>query len=185
MMRSPVQLIQDLRDCLFLIERDIEDYHRGFRIAYKTLAGQLRILLCDIHRGNNNALLLKIFPSIKLHPIVGSVPDEHVTLRIPGAQYYNGTGKVRMMNIFDRRQKPLDLNDWLQQPLFNQQITIIEYLRSLADKDGGAHLDTTMNSTLALASSVFMGMENMKAVFIVAIAEYILSVLKPIVNEIP
>lgn len=49
--------LSDLRDAQLILEDNIRLFHGGRRHAYKVVAAQLRILLCDTNRGEDNSIL--------------------------------------------------------------------------------------------------------------------------------
>ncbi|HCM42748.1 MAG TPA: hypothetical protein DIS66_05510 [Candidatus Omnitrophica bacterium] len=74
----------------------------------------------------------------------------------------------------------MSIVDWLNQPLFNEEITVGELVRSVADKEG-AHSDPDYNDTLRVTyafHSPFNGYAHQE--YIVYIGEYILYMLKKI-----
>ena len=81
---------------------------------------------------------------------------------------------------FDSEGDRLSIVDWLNQPLFNEEITVGELVRSVADKEG-AHSDPDYNDTLRVTyafHSPFNGYAHQE--YIVYIGEYILYMLKKI-----
>lgn len=67
--RTIEQLKRYLLDSLKTLESRIEDYDNGKVVAYREIANQLRKLLCDTKKGKPSALLPKLFPIVKLHPL--------------------------------------------------------------------------------------------------------------------
>ena len=50
--------------------------------------------------------------------------------------------KTSIGEMFDHASSPLPLTDWLTQPFLRSEWTLDEFIRNVANKDGGAHLDS-------------------------------------------
>lgn len=106
-----------IRDSLKLIRLALDEVARGEVPAYRIIAVQLRMLLCDRKREHNqmtdSALLPLVIPSVHLNALQ---PD----------------------------LLPMPLNDWLDQVIHlseNDSTTIREMIKTICERDGGAHVD--------------------------------------------
>jgi hypothetical protein len=172
--------IDDLRDSLSAVEDHIRLFHGGRAHAYRSAAVELRKLLCD----GNNSLLPRLWGRIRLHPL-NAPPDvdDAVIFQKPGFVECDGTGGYRVLGLFDEHRAPMDLSDWLAQPLLSKTVTIREFIRSVADKEG-AHSDKNYNATLHLARSVNILNDPIHKSFVIAVAEYIVRVVAPALAKI-
>ena len=168
-------LVEHLNAAIQVIGLNTEAYYSGALHAYRPIAAELRKLLCDYQRGRNISLLPQCFPGVQLHVLVGSpdMIDEHTTLYIPCRMYFDGKGGSDITQLFNETGPMLGIGEWLDQKLFNKDVTLRELIKSVADKEG-AHADDTHNNTLLLTKSVrFPGDESLAAKAIIAIARYV------------
>lgn len=166
-----------LNASLQVIGVNVNAYYGGALHTYRPIAAELRKLLCDTKSRRDILLLPQCFPSMQLHPLIGSqsMVDEHTVLYIPGRMGFDGKGGSDMQVLFNESGQMLSVQDWLDQRLFSYNITLRDFIRSVADKEG-AHADMEFNDTLRLTKSVlFPGDESLAAKAIVAIARYIVN----------
>jgi len=190
--------LSDLRDAINNLEIGIRSYNSGQISAYKIVAVQLRILLCDSHKGRDTSLLPRVFKGIRLHPLFGGITREQdeywkrsfghaitdgLVFMTPGIVHLDGKGGSRIEVLFDENREPIDLAEWLDQMLFSKEITIRELIKSVADKEA-THSDDDYGSTLVKTKSVRLPDEDVGTKFLVAIAEYLLKTFKPLVAQL-
>jgi hypothetical protein len=184
--------LNDLEASLSILSATISLFHSGNDHAYRVISVELRKLVCD-GRDGENALVRRLFPEIKLHPItraseeirekllaeqLGVALEDLVTFRLPSMIYFDGKGGSKIERLFYLDEPPIDLTAWLDQPLFNKKITIRELIKSVADKEG-AHSDKNYNDTLRAVMSVKLPDQDIHLKHIVAIGEYLLNTLHP------
>lgn len=141
---------------------------------YRPLAAQLRILFCDFQRKKNNALIGKLFDKIQLptiqdaqyyeigssehlngpakkiraQPINENIKPKIASMPFEITQFQNG------LEVCDLKlkepQNPLPLDEWLQKPISRhpKNITIVDLIRTVADRGGGAHIHPTVDNFL-------------------------------------
>lgn len=156
---------------------NVRAYYAGSLHAYRPVAAELRKLLCDTRSRKDISLLPSCFPCIRLHHLRGSqsMIDEHTTLYIPALMSFDGRGGSDIDALFHESGEMLPIPEWLDQKLFSCDISLREFIRSIADKEG-AHADLSSNATLNLTKQVrFPGDETLAAKTIVAIARYIIN----------
>ena len=186
--KTKEELIKSLETHLSFLQEFVHEYDKGKKEYYKKVATELRILLCDTkfekyENGKrnrvDNSLLLKLFPGLKLHPIPFQPDPEEFRERgqelisfTPGTVSFN-RGKFRYYDIFDLNKEPISVNSWLYQR-FDVFVTIRDLIKSVADKNGGAHVDNDINETLVRTSHEFIGSKAV-AVYIIEIGRYIIS----------
>lgn len=107
------------------------------------------------------------------------MPDslkEGLVFQMTAEVHFDGKGGSRIKALFDYRGAPMPLATWLDQYLFNAKITIRELIRSVANKES-AHSDKKYNDALDLVKSVKLVDEDIHKQHIVAIGEYILTMM--------
>jgi len=175
--------INDLKHSINILEDNVRLFHNGRISAYRVIAMQLRLLLCDRY-----PLIPRVFQTVRLHPLLGYITKEEndewkrkfghsmkegLVFQMPAMVHFNGKGGSRIEVLFDERKQPIELEEWLDQDLFNQDITIRELIKSVANKEG-AHSDPNYNEALKFTKSVKLVDEDIYINFIVATGEYIL-----------
>lgn len=170
-------LTEHFNASLQVIGVNVGAYYGGARHAYRPIAAELRKLLCDSQSRRDISLLPQYFPGIQLHPLVGSqlMVDEHTFLYIPSRMSFDGRGSSEMEMLFNESGPTLPVSEWLDQRLFSYKMTLRDFIRSVADKEG-AHADKEPNDALKLTKSVFFpGDETLAAKAIIAIARYLVN----------
>ena len=174
------KLKRDLIASRNILAVNIEAFHTGHRDVYRVVAVELRKLLCD-----KQALLATLFPKGRLNPTKSYMPNEdlaQLNWQIPAKFGVMEDGKPFVERVFDERREPIELDEWLNQPFFSASITVRDFIKSVADKEG-AHADSNWNEALMLAKSMYLAEEQMLGLLTVAMGEYILKVLNLIVRE--
>ena len=172
-----IPLAEHLNASLQVIGVNVNAYYNGALYSYRPIAAELRKLLCDTQARKEISLLPQCFPGMQLHSLVGSqsMIDEDTVLYIPGLMSFDGKGGSEMEILFNESGPMLPMQAWLDQRLFSSSMTLREFIRSVADKEG-AHADKVPNDTLKLTKSVlFPGDETLAAKSIIAIARYVVN----------
>lgn len=178
-----------------ILTDSIRLFHEGRRESYRTVAVELRKLLCD----GDNSLLARLFSGLQLHPIQGYMNKEqeerwkkkfgrsiqdNLVFQIPATMHFDGKGGSRIVSLFDIKRDTIELEEWLSQPLLNKDITLRKFIRSISDKIS-AHSDKDYDDTLRLSRSVKLVKEDMHKQLTVAIGEYIIHIIGELMKEIP
>ena len=166
-----------------ILENNIRCFHEGNRDLYRVVAVECRKLVCD----GKNSLLLRIFPNIKFHRLKGYIPErlkKNLVFQIPSTVHFDGKGGFKVVELFNKNSDLISPDDWLNQELFNKDITIRELIRSVSDKES-AHSDKSYNPTLSLSKSVKFIDEDIHKSHIVAIGEYLLQIINLLINNNP
>lgn len=71
----------------------------------------------------------------------------------------------------------MEIIDWLEQPFFNQAITIREVIKSVGDKEA-AHSDENYNDTLTYSMNVKYYDKDSSAAGIIGLGDYVAEILK-------
>ena len=134
------EIISILSICIFLVDAI------GNKAFLNPVAVQLRILLCDSSRGKDNSLIPKAIPSMKFHPI------KLEYLNIEDAKI------IPSYNLFDTNSSKISLSDWLNQEIIevdfhDKKTTVRDFIKTAADKLGGAHIDTKLEGYHLLIES--------------------------------
>ena len=122
-----------------ILRANIKLFDEGCGEVYRVVAVELRKLLCD----GKASLLPRLFPGMRLHPAQLYRPNEDLTglaFQFPVDMYFDGSGGVKVDEVFDKRRLPIPLDEWIHQPFLSRKITLHEFIRSVADKES-AHAD--------------------------------------------
>jgi len=170
--------LHDLEASLAVIQVNVRAFKSGIEHAYRPIAVELRKLLCDMQRKTDRSLLKLLFPDLHLHPLRGnqSFVDEYTVLYIPALVYPDGRGGSNIIEFFNESAPSIPIDEWLQQKLFDNSMTIEGFIRSVANKES-AHSDPSYNSTLLKTKSVFLANSSLASQTIVAIGCYIVKAL--------
>lgn len=104
-----------------------------------------------------------------------SLRDE-LSMCMPGRlTITNGVGffELSFANPFTE----MEVTKWIEQPFINLEITIREFIKSIADKEG-AHSDAEYNKTLNFTKSIHYADKESHIAGITGIAHYVSKVLK-------
>jgi len=181
--------VQYLVESLDIIQRNCNSYHQGSRPDYRVIAAQLRLLLCDKNRGKENSLALKVFPNLQLHQmtdqaseeILKSYPIVWIAGPITGIPIY-----MRFKDFFDLQSNPIPLDEWREQIAViskGKPFSLAEIIKSVSEKDGGAHVDDDAHEYLEMAGLLtHVGPTGLptshKQIIMIAIGEYIVTELR-------
>ena len=175
--------IRDLKASREILKGNLELFDKGNKSAYRVISVELRKLLCD----GKNSLVVRLFPTAALHPHLSYRPGEDLTrlqFQLVGEWYFDGKGGASLERIFNQTVQPLALQEWLEQPFISGTITLKDFIRSVADKEG-AHSDKVYNSTLNLARQVKIAREDIVSNLIVGIGRYLLDVIDMAIEQMP
>jgi hypothetical protein len=177
----------DLSAAVEILKANIILYRQGKSQLYRVVASQLRLLLCD----GKQSLLPRLFNDIRLHPMTGyalnkkrdevwktrfgKTLSESVLFQQP-FQVYVGEGGVRITELFNERLEPIPLEEWLNQPIFKNWLTVRELIRSVADKEA-VHSDSSYNDTLNFMLASTLNGKAIHQELIICMGEYILQVI--------
>lgn len=163
---SSVGLQRKLDEILTVLEISIFLYDVLKIEAFQNvIAVQLRLLLCDNFDGKDISVLPLIHSDFKLHP----VRKEFIAVESTETKFISSS------NLFDDTQNPISIAKWLEQEILidkkqERPIQIFHLIKYSANKNGGAHLETSHES-FALSTIIFAGN------YLVIIGKYLLSSL--------
>lgn len=164
----------DFRASLRILAKAVNDYFAGFEDGYRTVAVQLRLLLCD-----GNPLLPRVRPDLELHKlywteVLEGMPSlaENLAVLMPG-QLTVSSGGLSYFELIFAKSGFLPVNQWVEQPFFSPNITVRELIKSVADKEA-AHSDPGFNDTLLEAKIVKYVQVESHIPGIIAIGQYLL-----------
>jgi len=164
----------DFLASLTVLEAAITMYHCGVVDSYRLVATELRKLLCD-----RNALLTRVRPGFQLHKLHWTEMLETrpslmngLNYIMPGRLSVSQDGTSHFELTFAQSGALMDVEHWIEQPLFSADITVRELIKSVADKEG-AHSDPDFNETLVHAKLVKYMRDDSHKPTIIAIGEYV------------
>jgi hypothetical protein len=169
----------DFKDAINNLKQNIRLFNEGQTSAYRVVAVQLRVLLCDSDKRKDLSLMPRLFGDVKFHPLRGALPKElleKITFMMPARVSFDGKSGAKIEALFDYSKNGVPLKEWLAQSLFSKDVTIYKFIRSVADKES-VHSDEDYNDALRLTKSVHFPKEDICSKFIVAIGEYLLSII--------
>jgi len=175
----------DFNASMSLLEDHLWFYRKGLAYHYRGVAIQLFNLLCDSSR--TKVLVRRIFPDIKFHPVLGSskkegetvstlekmreiLGDDHMLL--PALVTRNQYNAPRVVGLFDSKQTPIEFEAWLDQALFNPEISIRKLITSIRNGEA-AHPDPEYNETQEKTKGFKVGGTNSDQLAAIAVGEYI------------
>lgn len=181
-------LKQQLKESFLIIDSCLKCYYENDHHMYKPLAGQLRILFCDFQGRKDNSLLPRVFPQITLNilePIDwsdkqssslkllqnpdGSNRISSIPLEIK--QYKNGLAIAELIPA--KNEKLVDIPTWVNQYLthYPTSLTVKDIIRNLADKGGGAHVDSNLSAQQRYMNQMTLVGRSFGEMFIIAMSK--------------
>lgn len=168
-----------------LLEDHLWLYRKGLAYHYRGVAIQLFNLLCDSSR--TKVLVRRIFPDIKFHPVLGSskkegesistldkmreiLGDEHMLF--PALVTRNQYNAPMVAGLFNTKQTPIELEAWLDQALFNPDISIRKLITSIRNGEA-AHPSPEYNETQEKTKGFKVGGTNSDQLAAIAVGNYV------------
>lgn len=168
------RLLEHLNASIETIGNNVEAHYKGSKYAHRTVAGELRKLLCDSKHKKDNSLIPRCFPKIQFG-ILNGPPDWIFDLdafSTAGTVQTFANGEAEINQLFNHFEDSLFLAEWLNQKVFHKTITLKEIIKSVADKEG-VHADTDGNDVLSFINRNKFGNRPFSSTTIIAIARYI------------
>lgn len=181
-------LKQQLKESFLIIDSCLKCYYENDHHMYKPLAGQLRILFCDFQGKKDNSLLPRVFPQITLNilePIDWSdkqssslklLQNSDSANRISSMpleikQYKNGLAIAELVPA--KNEKLVDIPTWVNQYLthYPTSLTVKDVIRNLADKGGGAHVDSNLSAQQRYMNQMTVVGRSFGEMFIIAMSK--------------
>lgn len=194
------KLQDDYQDSVKILRDCVSFCNQGAMHYYRSIAVELRKLLCDA-KNSNGGLLQELFSNEGFHPIQRSLtdlprPDSPpetedskwiLTFALSGEILLSRPGIVR---IFDESKPKIPVSEWLEQPIAFLGpeedagfVTIRNLIKAVADKEG-AHADKTLGPVLRLTQpfkiNAGRGVVSLHKEYIIGIGEYVLGQLNPL-----
>jgi len=198
-MKNKEYLKAHLQECFQTIDTCLTSIYEGESHMYRSLAGQLRILLADKKDGKENSLLFLLHPEInikKLQPIEWKKGDEaRMFIRdSPGStnrygvmpyeitQYSNDLAVADF--LFSPVKEFLTVPEWMNQFLTYTPtpVTIRQVLKGVADQGGGAHVDSEPSYELKLLYQKAPSGNTFAELFIIALARLVQNIAEKIIG---
>ena len=163
-MTERTYLQEQLRESLHVVDTCLACIYNGETHMYRALAGQLRLMLCDIQKNRDNSLIRATYPKLEVSALraIDWSDTEAGGLRLQ--QPVDGTTRVSQMpfeiSIFQNGLAVADLlfvkghhlpiGDWCNQRLTVHPLSLTAktVIRTVADKGGGAHVDASSSPEL-------------------------------------
>lgn len=157
------ELLEHLREQIIFLQSSAKAYDCGAEIEAKRMAVTLRVLLHDA--GNSSSLLgqlhlkkeMEFISTAQKYDITNFLSQQCLlSLQI-------GAGSARYIPLFenDNRYRLLSCKDWMEEIVLSdakkQTFRRKNILRLLANKDGGAHVDPSLDDTCAAMKTPAIG----------------------------
>lgn len=179
----------ELRETFKVIETCLSCIYSGQTHMYRALASQLRLLLCDTSRKKDNSLLVSVYPKLEVSGLESINWSKHSSGYLHISQTGAGTNRVAQMpfeitqfytglstaDLLLEKSKLIPIGQWSEQFVTYSptELTIKEIIRSVADKGGGAHVDTSMSPALKNMRKLTPVGKTYAELFIIALARFI------------
>lgn len=157
-------LKDELRETFKVINTCLSCLYAGETHMYRALAAQLRILLCDRKQRKDNSLIIAVYPKLEISALESinwspqssgyfHINQTHGSTNLVAQMPFEITQFVNGLVIADlqlNKSKLIAISEWSKQYVTYSptELTIEEIIRSVADKGGGAHVDSTMSPAL-------------------------------------
>jgi hypothetical protein len=165
--KSQDELKYELKDQIELLKSSVSSYEKGLTAEAKRMATIMRILFSDSSKANSRSKSLSLQLGIKEHLRFHSVlsaneqPDEAINL-LPGGLSFQAKltwrgGSAGFFPLLGQPKEKVDFDTWWNQFLYRSKgigLTRRELILSIADRDGGAHVDGEVTGEYANLSRV-------------------------------
>jgi len=153
---------------------------------YKPISSQLRILFCDTQRKKDHSLINRIHSNIKLlafRELKFENPGGPISVATaPYVITQHANGLVDAKLDIASQYKYLSLSDWRNQIVeLHPALTLNDIIRSVADQDGGAHLDDNECANLTIMRGHNPTKIGSNVLFIIALAHYAIDLANQLV----
>jgi hypothetical protein len=173
-----IKQIHGAIDCFKIIHTCLKSYFDGQVHMYKPISVQLRMLFSDTSKRKDHSLINRIHSDIKLLAFKElkfeeqDGPISFATAPYSITEYANGFVDAKL-DIAPPYQY-LSLEDWRKQIVEIQPtLNLNDIIRSVADQDGGAHLDDNECSKLTIMREHNPTKIGSNILFIIALAHYV------------
>lgn len=181
-------LKEQLRESLAVVDTCLECIYGGKKHMYRALAGQLRLMLCDTLRRTDNSLIRRAYPNLEVSAIaqMGWSPEGAGFVRMQGGA---GTNRIAQMpievssypdglavaDVMLEKNRLIPIADWSEQELtfHPEKLSITTVIRTVADKGGGAHVDSTASSALRRMYELTPVGRTYAELFVVAVGRFV------------
>lgn len=154
--QSRDELVVHLREQVRFLDNSARSYDEGFEGEAKRLAVVLRVLCHDTSNSRSLLKQLKVKESLQFHDVVAFDANDAATIFV-GLGMGASTGGMSYRPKLNRPKRKLAFDLWWNGVVIRNRVQKIEITRreavlSLADTDGGAHVDPKLDSTYAALS---------------------------------
>lgn len=180
-----VKQVQGAIDSIKIIHDCLKLYFDGQVHMYKPISAQLRILFCDTQRKKDHSLLNRIHPGINLLAFRALKYEGEGPLVFASAPYVI---TARQDGVVDAKLdiampcQYITLFEWREQLVeLHPKLTLNDVVRSVADQDGGAHIDDNECANLTILKNHNPTKMGSNILFIIALAHYVIEFANEIV----
>jgi hypothetical protein len=147
--QSKEDLLDHLRDQLQFLDASCKSFDAGFEGEAKRVATVLRVLIFDSNKQHSLLGQLGVKLALQYHDAAGAPPSPN-TIVFVGLSMGRGEGGMRYFPKLSEPKRKLTFDDWWSAPIVIQKVTGVQVSRkdsilSLANQDGGSHVDPALD----------------------------------------
>lgn len=181
-----IKQVQGAIDCFKIIHTCLKSYFDGQVHMYKPISVQLRMLFCDTQKRKDHSLINRIHSNIELLAFREiKFAHQNGGISFASAPYVitqHANGMVDAKLDIASPCKYLPLAEWRKQIVDIQPIlTLNDVIRTVADQDGGAHLDDNECTKLIIMRGHNPTKLGSNILLIVALARYVIDLANQLV----
>ena len=193
-------LKQQLQDSLAVVDTCLECIYSGKPHMYRALAGQLRLLLCDMQRQKDNSLIAAVYPKLEVSTFDAISWFSTEAGAVSLSQLPGGTNRIAQMplevsiypnglavaDLLLHREHFAPIATWSEQRLtfHPTRLSAKSVIRTVADKGGGAHVDANASPDLRLLYQYTPAGRTYAELFTVAIGRFVQQLGEKLLNYI-
>lgn len=182
-------LQEQLRESLNVLDSCLACIYNGETHMYRALAGQLRLMLCDTKRNQDNSLIRAVYPKLEVsalrtidwseteagglrvhQPIDGTTRLSQMPFEI--SIYSNGLAVADLLLL---KGHLLPIGDWCNQSLTLHPLSLTAktIIRTVADKGGGAHVDANSSPELRYMYQLTPAKRTFAELFVLSLGRFV------------
>lgn len=171
----------DLLNSIDLLNHYLSEFEKGNLTLYIPMSVELRKLLCE---KDPSPLITRVLPDFKLYKLHSTSIFEKTPSLLDGLQHIMPgrlivcEGKTPILTLlFSEDRELMRVDEWVNQFFFKEGITIYEFIRSVADKEG-AHADPKDDANLKYCKNFSYGNLPSRILGIYSIARFVYDLIQ-------
>jgi hypothetical protein len=188
-MTKRTYLQEQLLESLHVVDTCLACIYNGETHMYRALAGQLRLMLCDIQRNRDNSLIRAAYPKLEISALRTIDWSDTAAGDVLLRQLENGTARLSQMpfeisiyqnglavaDLLTLKGHLLPIGDWCEQSLTVHPISLTAktVIRTVADKGGGAHVDADSSPELKYMYQLTPANRTFAELFVLSLGRFV------------